>query len=747
MTENPPAPASSTAATRDWLSALARVVERVRVDAGHGDILQRLAQGMVDLFGVALARFWQYDPATHTLNQRTAAGLDGELPGSLIELANPDTGSPIVRAVAERRAIVIHPIEDSHGFNAAEWLAANGLVAYAGYPLVVDSRLAGAMAIFLREPPPAALLDALGIIAQQAALVLEHARIIEESHTLQTIAAELASARDTEPLLEQLVERTMTALGADACAVWIHDVEHDRLRSGAARGLSGHFLEIMNAGARPDNTPTFNQLRLDPRPIFATNVARRLHLASPDAAAMMELEGVVSGLWLPLFGAGREVTGMLALYHRRERLYSDSEVRLAQAFTNQIAVAMQNARLAEQEHAAREVAAHQLERIHALSQITEQLLGSVEVDDVLDVVVTAAERLSSAAMAMVALADPDRRHVTAVAVAGPLRQLLGRIPERQEMTESYLNGTATGRAFATGATVTVEDYTQWPPAAEAQTASVAAGAQSVIAAPLRLGAAVIGVLWVGGDKPHAFSEEDVRIVEALADLAALAIDHARLVRRGREAAVLEERSRLARDLHDSVTQSIFSLGMMAQAAQTQHERGAPALAATLQRISSLAQQALTEMRALVFELRPAVLEEEGLAAALDRLAASFRARFDLPVSFTGEATLRLEPEAETAIFRIVQEALNNAVKHAHATKVAVILDQPESYRLIVTVRDNGVGFDAAAREPVGTPSGAGLGLRGMRERAAAAGLLLGVRSTPGKGATVRVEALAPTGAA
>jgi signal transduction histidine kinase len=249
------------------------------------------------------------------------------------------------------------------------------------------------------------------------------------------------------------------------------------------------------------------------------------------------------------------------------------------------------------------------------------------------------------------------------------------------------------------------------------------------------------VLWVNDVRPHDFTAEDVTLVQALADQAALAIDHARLVRRGQDAAVLEERTRLARDLHDSVTQSVFSLGMLAKAAQTQHERRSPALDGTLDRIAQLSQDALKEMRALLFELQPTGLAEEGLAAALEKLVAAFRVRVDLAVTLYGDTDLRLPADVETAVFRIVQEALNNAAKHARATEVTVTVAVLED-RLRVTVEDDGVGFDMEA--PAGEADGSsGLGMRSMRDRAAAAGLTLRVTSSPGRGTLVSVEAPLP----
>ncbi|MGH2586416.1 MAG: HAMP domain-containing protein [Dehalococcoidia bacterium] len=268
--------------------------------------------------------------------------------------------------------------------------------------------------------------------------------------------------------------------------------------------------------------------------------------------------------------------------------------------------------------------------------------------------------------------------------------------------------------------------------------------RSWLAAPLAVQERVIGVLAISRNVPGAFTEVHARLVRAVADQAALAIENARLYEHAASLAALEERTRLARDLHDSVTQSIFSLRMMARVAQAQHERGGADLNRTLERISAVAADTLAEMRALIFELRPAALEEDGLHTALPQLIASFQSRTDAEVSITSDSTTRLAPDTETALFRIVQEALGNAVKHAHARRIAVRVAEQDG-TLAVTVTDDGEGFNPEATTvPSGDEARGGVGLRSMQERAAAAGIVLRIESAPGAGTTVIAQAPIPS---
>jgi signal transduction histidine kinase len=257
----------------------------------------------------------------------------------------------------------------------------------------------------------------------------------------------------------------------------------------------------------------------------------------------------------------------------------------------------------------------------------------------------------------------------------------------------------------------------------------------------------LGLLATYYHHSQAPDDDEQAFLVAIASQAAVAIDTARLFLDAQDKAVLEERTRLAHDLHDSATQTVFSLGMLARAARTQHHQGSDKLPETLERIATLAQEALVELRSLLFELRPDALVEGGLGAALPKLVTGFETRTNLTVRCRGATSARLTPEAEMAMFRIVQEALANAAKHARATAVDLEIRE-RAGALLVTVRDDGVGFDPAAPvQPSADGRQGGQGVRSMRERAAAAGLALSVASRPGDGTTVRVEAPLPRGTA
>ncbi|GEM85723.1 histidine kinase [Meiothermus granaticius] len=250
--------------------------------------------------------------------------------------------------------------------------------------------------------------------------------------------------------------------------------------------------------------------------------------------------------------------------------------------------------------------------------------------------------------------------------------------------------------------------------------------------PLMVRDRILGVLAFDHQSPQAYRQEQIELAQIFAQQAAAAIENAQLFEQAQGKAALEERARLARELHDSVSQALYGIVLGARAALNAAEHNPQALREPLDYILSLAQAGIAEMRALIFELRPESLAEEGLVAALARQAAALKARYGLEV----ETHLGEEPEipleAKEALYRIAQEALHNVVKHAEATKVSLRLEHSPQ-QLVLQVQDDGRGFDPHQEFP------GHLGQRTMRERAQAIGARLHLISAQGCGTRVNVS--------
>ena len=261
--------------------------------------------------------------------------------------------------------------------------------------------------------------------------------------------------------------------------------------------------------------------------------------------------------------------------------------------------------------------------------------------------------------------------------------------------------------------------------------------RSFLGVPIVTRGEVIGAFYLtekGGGRAAEFTDEDEELIRMLAAHAAIAIENARLYERSRELSTVEERKRLARELHDSVTQTLFSIGLTAEAAAELVGSDPAGARAKLGRLQELTRAAMQEMRSLIFELRPAELETDGLASALRKHVDVLRRLHRQEIELDVDGERRLSPDVERGIFRIAQEALGNALRHAHAHRVTLSLAARDS-RVRLRVRDDGCGFDpdeAAARSRR-------LGLTSMRERAEAMGGSLSVESEPGQGTTITVE--------
>lgn len=242
-----------------------------------------------------------------------------------------------------------------------------------------------------------------------------------------------------------------------------------------------------------------------------------------------------------------------------------------------------------------------------------------------------------------------------------------------------------------------------------------------------------GGIILGYPTARDFRDEEIQLAVAFSGQTALVLENARLRQQVEQIAVQEERGRLARELHDSVTQSLYSLTLLAEGRRRLLNSGrTEGIDEALQELSQLGQQALREMRLLVHELRPPLLEQEGLLGALHQRLNAVEKRAGIDVRLTTDALIDLPPAIEEGLYRIAHEALNNSLKHATATAVTIILRNSNQH-VTLEVIDNGVGFDP-------TTSNRGIGLHSISERAAKLGGKLTLLSAPGQGTTIRVQA-------
>ena len=259
------------------------------------------------------------------------------------------------------------------------------------------------------------------------------------------------------------------------------------------------------------------------------------------------------------------------------------------------------------------------------------------------------------------------------------------------------------------------------------------GYRAYLAVPIKIKSEIYGGLWLCYKQAHIFSREAVELAFTVGDQTALAIENARLHTQIEHTAVAAERNRIARDLHDAVTQTLFSASMIAEVLPRIWQRNQAIGQQKLEELRELTRGALAEMRTLLLELRPAKLGEIGLVDLMRQLADGITGRARVVVTLSIEGlTEELPPDVKIALYRIAQEALNNVAKHAQAQHVQIELACAAEI-ISLAVADDGCGFVFATI----TPAHLGLGI--MLERAEDIGASLRVESAPGHGTTIRVQ--------
>jgi two-component system, NarL family, sensor histidine kinase DevS len=405
--------------------------------------------------------------------------------------------------------------------------------------------------------------------------------------------------------------------------------------------------------------------------------------------------------------------------------FTSEDEEIVTLLASQAAVAIENARLYESSRAW----ARQLE---SLNEITAAMVSEVEPRKLLDLVVSRLRDLVDARVVAVWLPTPDGSLELAATDGELADQLVGfRMP---------LDRSKAGRVFTQGSSVRVDSLLDDPEVDPELTRR--ANARSGLWVPLLARGKTIGVLMALDRREFdpRFSDTDVRLAETFADRAAVAVDLSERVARDTVRRIVEtqeiERRRLARELHDETAQALTSilLGLKRIEEGTESED----VRAAIGELRELVVAALQDVRRLAVELRPRALDDFGLVPALERLTSGIAEQTGLVVELESRlAEKRLPDDVETIVYRVVQEALNNVVKHAEAKHVSVVLHEKNG-AITAVIEDDGRGFSPGSGE------NGGVGLIGMRERVALVDGRLTVESGKGAGTTVVVEVPMPS---
>ena len=546
------------------------------------------------------------------------------------------------------------------------------------------------------------------------------AALLRQREALRVVVEAISSELELEPLLTAIARHACELLGAGDGVIGLYDAARGVVRSAAVYRMPAEEL----GKEFPPGVGLAGAVRIERRPLL---LARYGDVAQPVYPAMAEN----SVIGVPIVWRDRLV-GFFGVGAAPPRRFVAADVETLELFARHAAIAIENARRYADEQ-------RRTARFALISRVASLITGGFELDAVLQKAADAIHEVLGYPNVDIPLLDPADSETLVVRVRGGVYKQVIRGEDRLSIRQGVM-----GAAVREGKSQLVND-TAHDPRYVRPPGVLRAGAE--LAVPIRVAGRVLGVVNVESDAP--FDELDQASLEIVADHLAVAIGNAGLFAGAQRVAVLEERQRLARDLHDSVTQMLASINMIAQSLTGAWRKDPSEGERRTERLAQLARSALAEMRALLKELRPAQqtghsseillagivqLRLKGLAAALRSLSTG------LP---PGSPAVSLElgawevqaPEHEEVFFRVAQEGLTNAIRHSGGrnVRIAAVVDGAEA---VLTVRDDGRGFEPQSAARAAAERGGGFGLQSMRERLEALGGSFNVRSRPQGGTTI-----------
>lgn len=510
---------------------------------------------------------------------------------------------------------------------------------------------------------------------------------------------------DLHRVLDRAAENLLQIIDADNCFVYLVSPDQTMTPFMASGALPEEKRRLFfESRLDSSNDLLAAVLFSDPTTLLSNQVQQDGRIL-PSIVTSLGVETMVA---TTVQNRGRMIAVVISVRYRRAMPFTHQQVMLAEMVGSVMALALENAQVSEDMRM-------RLQESQSMHQITLALLQKLDLAEVIEIICAEALHMSHASGSLIGLLESPEwiriEHVT-----GEVVETTGRYPLEKSML---------GAAVARGEPTLINRAHCSQPAASEKTCSL-------LAIPLKVEGSVIGALGLVNPQ-QGFDTTDVRLLQLLADQSAMAVEHARMAGRLQEMAVIEERQRLSRELHDSVNQLLYAIAMYSEAAQRKLGAGdLNAVARHLENLNQLAKDALNEMRLLIFELRPPLLDQKGLQAALQQRLLSVEERLGFRPAFKWRVNVPLDQKVEDGLYGIAQEALNNVVKHSDAGNISVHLIQ-SGQTLLMKIEDDGKGFD-----PAGIGAG-GMGFKTMAERANALNARLQISSIPGAGTSVTVE--------
>ncbi|MEN6410313.1 MAG: GAF domain-containing sensor histidine kinase [Anaerolineaceae bacterium] len=554
-----------------------------------------------------------------------------------------------------------------------------------------------------------------------------------ELETLLAIQQAITSRLDLSDVLQMIADEARRLTSAKVSFLYV--LEGDELRLAAVSGSvrSGEYV-----GYRVPVAQSVAGMSIQTsQPIMLTDVV------GDDARiyreAIERFGNIACYMTVPLILGTRPI-GVIAVADQDTVSLGIDSLRVLSMLAPIAVIGLENARL-YQEQQERRIEA---EGRHQMSESLRVMLAIVNsnrsLDEILDYIVThVSSRLFECQATAIYSLQPKDQTLAIQASYGL---------EVNPVAAQFLPGHASAsQVVQTCQPVTVTNaevketegktYLETAPAEWAMVNQLMVHYQAWLAVPLIVKGKIYGAILLYYRDPRIFSEEEINLALIFSDQVALAIENARLRMQAEQVAVVGERNRLARELHDAVSQTLFSANLIAEVLPRLWEQDQDDARARLIELRQLTHGALAEMRTLLFELRPAAFMEARLGDLLKHLTEGISARSQIPIKLTVDGERNLPADVQIALYRITQEALNNMVKHANPNQATLSLSsQPEKVKLVIC--DDGCGFDPNCI----SPDHLGVGI--MYERAAAINATMQLRSRQGCGTQIEIIWLDPT---
>ncbi len=635
------------------------------------------------------------------------------------------------RAVHHKLPLIINDVTRSIFWEPRPGL--DKIRSWLGVPLIYKNRVVGVLTLDKNEPNAFTDADARYVftLAYQIAIAVENAQLFEEWEEQATrlklineVAQEINTFLDVDDLFAALAQAIFERLDYDFVAIFQIDETRSLLTLKAAAGSHLPAVEV-DWSHQELQHGLIGQAINTGRPLLVNDLAEK---NKDDFIAGVAVRSV---LIVPL-AVGTQVEAIICVGRDIANGFSDQDLWTLSSLGSQAAIAVKNAWLYRSLDAYSDTLERTIEartqRLQAIRQISQLVSQGLSIDELLKVVRQGIAQIFTSAGAAAVEVTLGLRNGAKISLN---RRLTVKIDPAtlvgQVMTQArskLLSQVKRQNLYAAPAGATVETI------------------ESLLMAPLITGGKVIGLILVESQTPDLFDESDLETLDTLAFQIASAIEHARLLQKTREIAIVDERTRLARDMHDGVAQNLAYLLIQVDRALNMVADGSK-VAGQLEQISSLLKQNIDELRRHIFDLRPLDLEGKPIFEVLEKFVAEFGQRWNLKTTCTIHGQpVEMSPEVESSLYRILQEALSNARQHAHCRHLAVTLAVVDQEWVNLEVSDDGAGFEVS--QPGASPDrrpGKGLGLTSMRERAQSVGGQLRVESGPDRG--TRIVAVLP----